>query len=103
MPLKRYWLTSMASIVRRANDLECINEGRYKLLNTELSRRGYKKKEPGDVFIDIPTNFENAYRLFIGELGYSNADLAIAFDLPIDVVERFCDSRLGFRVVPLMG
>ena len=103
MPLKQYWLTSMASIVRRANDLECIDANRYKLLNTELSRRGYKKKEPGNVCIDTPGNFRSAYRLFIGELDYSDADIAKSFDLPLDVIERFCSSRSRLRVVPLMG
>ena len=103
MPLKQYWLTSMAAIVRRANDLKCIDEKRYKLLNTELSRRGYKKKEPGNVFIDDPANFESAYSLFVSELGYSDMELAKAFDLPLDVVVRFCNQCSGLRVVPLMG
>ena len=34
--LKRYWLTSMASIVRRAKDLKCITNEKYKYFSIEL-------------------------------------------------------------------
>ena len=52
--LKRYWLTSMASIVRRAKDLKCITNEKYKYFSVELSRRGYRKSEPVSVYIDMP-------------------------------------------------
>lgn len=88
--LKRYWLTSMASIVRRAKDLKCITNEKYKYFSIELSRRGYRKSEPVSVYIDMPNMYNEAYKLHKNELEYSNEEMATAFSLPIDVLTRFC-------------
>ena len=56
-PLKEYWLTSMASIIRRAKELACIDDNKYKYFYIELSRRGYTKREPINVEIDEPSVF----------------------------------------------
>ncbi|WP_418894236.1 helix-turn-helix domain-containing protein [Limibacterium fermenti] len=87
--LKRYWLTSMSSIVKRASDLKAINRDRAKYFFIELSRRGYRKKEPIDVYIDKPSLFNQAYLLHKNELNYSDEELAESFCLPIDVIDRF--------------
>lgn len=100
--LKRYWLTSMASLIRRAYDLGCINKDRYTYLNIEMSRLGYKKNEPVDVFIDQTSLFVKGYKMHKNELDYSDKELSDAFNLPIDVIDRFCksNSRKGkLRVV----
>ena len=89
LPLKQYWLTSMASIVHRAKDLDCIDRNWYNYLNVELSRRGYKKNEPGIVYIDSPQLFTEAYGLFKTELNYTDAELAETFLLPQDVIKHF--------------
>lgn len=88
--LKRFWLTSMASIIRRARDLGCIGADKYKYFNIELSRKGYKKEEPLNVYIDRPTLFKEAYRMHKDELEYSDEEIASAFRLPIDVITKFC-------------
>lgn len=94
-PLKNYWLTSMSSIIRRAKDLNCINEDKYTYLSIELSRDGKKKNEDGFVFIDEPSLFIEAYKLHKNELEYSDMDLSNAFSIPVDVIQRFCKtSRL---------
>jgi Zn-dependent peptidase ImmA (M78 family) len=89
--LKRYWLTSMASIVRRAKDLNCISVDKYKQLNIELSRNGYKKQEPINVFIDKPNLFVSAYEMYRSELEYSDEELSESFNLPVDVLSKFCN------------
>ncbi|PXZ44929.1 DNA-binding protein [Sanguibacteroides justesenii] len=92
--LKRYWLTSMASLIMRAKDLGCISQDRYKYLNIELSRYGYKKKEPVNVYIDSPSIFMAAYKMYRNELGYTKKELAEAFALPIDIIDRlFAESN----------
>lgn len=93
LPLKQYWLTSMASIVHRAKDLGTISSDKYKYLNVELSRKGYKKKEPGNVSIDAPSLFYEAYQLFKTELHYTDSELSHIFHLPIDVINHFCIRR----------
>lgn len=88
--LKRYWLTSMASIVRRAKDLKCITNDKYQYFSIELSRRGYRKNEPVSVYIDAPNIYYEAYRLHKDELEYSNEEMASAFSLPFDIITKFC-------------
>lgn len=93
--LKNYWLTSMASVIRRAKDLNCITEDKYTYLSIELSRDGKKKNEDGFVYIDEPSLFIEAYKLHKNELEYSDVDLSNAFSIPVDVIQRFCKtSRL---------
>lgn len=88
--LKRYWLTSMASLIRRAKDLKCITNDKYQYFNIELSRRGYRKNEPVSVYIDSPKLYNEAYKLHKEDLNYSDKEMADAFNLPIDVITRFC-------------
>jgi Zn-dependent peptidase ImmA (M78 family)/DNA-binding XRE family transcriptional regulator len=96
--LKRYWLTSMASIIRKARDLGCIDANKYTNLLIEMSRYGYNKKEPIDVFIDKSACFKNAYYLFKNELSYSLEDFVMYLALPKDVI----DDILGFdKIVKL--
>lgn len=93
LPLKQYWLTSMASIVHRAKDLGTISADKYKYLNVELSRKGYKKNEPGNVNIDTPSLFYEAYQLYKTELHYTDLELSQIFHLPINVIQHFCIRR----------
>ena len=63
LELKRYWLTSMASIIKRAKNLGMIGDEKYKYFNIELSRKGYKKEEPLNVYIDKPRSEEHTSEL----------------------------------------
>ncbi len=56
-----------------------------------MSRRGYRKQEPINVFIDKPTIFKDAYKIHIEDLDYSPEELSDAFCLPIDIIENFCN------------
>lgn len=86
--LKQYWHTSMASIVRRAYDLKCIDKNKYTYYNIELSRKGYKKQEPIYVNLDKPIIFYKAYQLHLDELEYTKEDFAISVKLPIDAIDE---------------
>lgn len=87
--LKRQWLTSMASIIRRAKELNCIDNSKYQYFNIELSRKGYKKREPITVFIDDPSIFRTSINMLRGTLEYSDNDLANAYSLPLDIIQNF--------------
>lgn len=87
--LKKYWLTSISSIVRRARDLGCISDERYTYFNIELSRSGMKKDEGVNVYIDEPSLFIEAYKIHKNEIGYSDLDLCKAFFIPEDSIERY--------------
>lgn len=86
--LKRFWLTSMASIVMRVKDLDYISQDCYKYLNISVEWKRLKKKEPVEVYIDSPKIFETAYKMYKNELGYTNDDLSKVFALPDDVIDR---------------
>ncbi len=86
--LKRYWLTSMSSIIRKAKDLNSIDENRYKYFMIEMSRSGYNKKEPIEVFIDKPTAIKNAYALLKNELSFNMDDFVRFTALPCDVIDE---------------
>ena len=58
-----------------------------------FDRKGYKKKEPGNVSIDAPSLFYEAYQLFKTELHYTDSELSHIFHLPIDVINHFCIRR----------
>lgn len=88
--LKRFWHTSMASIILRAKELRCIDESRYKLFNIEMSRNGFRKREPIDVHIDAPTTLKQSFDLLRSTLGYSERDLSRAFKLPKDIINKYC-------------
>lgn len=83
--LKQYWLTSMASLIRRARDLNCIDENRYKYFLIEMSRTGQNRVEGVNVFIDQPEIILKAINIFKEELGYSNGELSDYFALPEEV------------------
>ena len=99
MPLKHSWLVSMAALIRRAKELNCISQDKYKYFNVELSRKGFKKKEPGIVYIDGPKVFNEAYMLFKTELNYSDQELAQSFYLPVSVINELYSSKPSLRVL----
>lgn len=86
VPLKKYWLTSKASIVKRACDLGCIDKQKYTYFNIELSRNGEKKREREIVPIDKPSHLEIAYKLLKDDLSYDDNDFSEYFRLPRDII-----------------
>ena len=56
--LKPTWKVSMQMLIRRARDLGCITERRYRYLFMQIGKRGWRKAEP----VDIPTEQPRLYR-----------------------------------------
>jgi Zn-dependent peptidase ImmA (M78 family)/transcriptional regulator with XRE-family HTH domain len=73
--LKPYWKVSMAAIIRRAKDLDCISERKYRTLNMSLSSQGYKAVEPFPVELEKPSLLDTIYQSHIDDLGYSQTEL----------------------------
>lgn len=91
--LKQYWLTSMSSIVRRASDLKCINSAEYKNFYIQLSRLGYTKREPGNVYIDQPSIFSEGVKLIREGLGYTDDELIDYLSLPKDIIDELLTDK----------
>jgi Zn-dependent peptidase ImmA (M78 family)/DNA-binding XRE family transcriptional regulator len=74
--LKDYWKLSKAAIIYRAKEIGAITEQTYKYLLIELSRRGERKVELGNVPIDEPQIVSQLIEIHQNELGYNLNELS---------------------------
>ncbi len=74
--LKPHWRVSMAALIRRAMDLQCITDRQYKRLNQRISSLGYRMNEP----IPIQPEPQNLLRQVVEyhrqSLGYGDREMA---------------------------
>lgn len=56
--LKRRWRVSLAALIRRAYDLECISEATYRRAYVQLNQMGYRYNEPYEPPAESPTMIE---------------------------------------------
>lgn len=91
--LKQYWLTSMHSILLRAKKLGKINEQRFISQRAQMSRNGWLKKEPVEVFIDEPVVIRKSYELITKGLNYDNGQMAQTMKLPLDIIKDVFDFK----------
>ena len=87
--LKKYWKTSKASLIKRAKDLNSIPDNKAKYFMIELSRCGERRIEKTLVEIDKPSLYKNAYKLHKNDLEYSDAELAEAFYLSKEMINKY--------------
>ncbi len=80
--LKSQWKASMAAIIRRARDLRCIGEKKYRGLYTELSSQGYRTEEPFPVPVEEPQLVRQIVDFHRTELGYDDFELAKLLFMP---------------------
>lgn len=101
--LKRHWRVSMAALLMRAKQLETITPAEERALWSELSRNGWRKREPArlDVFgEDVGSLYRDLLRLHRQDLGYSDSALASLANLPEDDVrEWIIPPEPGLRLV----
>lgn len=93
--LKRHWRVSMAALLVRAKDLECITPRRYQALWTEMGKLGFRRREPVefDVTGETPdTTFNELLRIHTEDLQYSAMELAQMANLTTD---EFKEKYLG--------
>ena len=58
--VKKRWRVSIQMLIRRARDLGLITERHYRNLFQELSARGWRTKEPGEVAVERPRLYRQA-------------------------------------------
>ena len=73
--LKRRWKVSMRALIRRARDLNCISEQKYRSFQIAFSKKGYTKREPVEITVENPTVIRDSIKLYKQELGYSDEDI----------------------------
>jgi len=89
MQLKLYWKVSMQALARRARDLGEITERAFRYYMVEMSKRGWRSREPVSLDKDIekPTTLRQMYFAHIAELKYTFDDICELFGLYGDDVE----------------
>jgi Zn-dependent peptidase ImmA (M78 family)/transcriptional regulator with XRE-family HTH domain len=89
--LKLYWGVSMQAIVYRSWELGRISKDRMTNLFIELSRRGWRKKEPVELrnYSEEATAFKTIVDAHLVDLGYTEDDLAEMFGLNKDDLHRY--------------
>ena len=88
--LKKYWKSSMSSILVRSFQLGAISTTMYKNLNIELSYRGFKKSEPRELEpeIETPELLSTMIKLHIENLLFDEKDLSELLGLQYDEINN---------------
>lgn len=99
--LKRHWKTAMSALIRRARDLDCIDERRYTSLNVQISQKGWRKTEPVQLEYEQPTLIPQIIHMHHHVHQYDVSELAQLTGLyESEYCERFSDHPTsGLRIV----
>jgi Zn-dependent peptidase ImmA (M78 family) len=83
--LKRYWKTSIQALVRKARDTGKMDERKYRYYNYEISRRGMKRNEPGEItdLIEVPGLFRRLVQSHVTSLSYTPEEMSKLFGLHV--------------------
>lgn len=74
--MKNYWKVSMAAIAVRADRLKLITPYQSKMFWIEMSRLGYRKREPNEPPREMPSLLRQMVAFHMKKLGYSASDMA---------------------------
>ena len=74
--MKSYWKVSMAALAMRADRLKLITPYQSKNFWIEMSRLGYRKREPNEPPKEHPTLLRQIISFHIKKLGYSVVEMA---------------------------
>lgn len=88
--LKQQWGVSMRALIRRARDLQMIDDKIYRNYQIIFSKKGYNKREPINLPYERSNMVHDVVELYKTELGYSDEDLSsISHLLPNDFKRWF--------------
>lgn len=95
LELKQYWKVSMSTLIRRAYNLEVISKRRYTSLFQQLSRAGYRKREPFPIPRETPQLVNTILAAHKEHLGYSDEELAKLLNINLeDYYEWYCPTKI---------
>jgi Zn-dependent peptidase ImmA (M78 family)/transcriptional regulator with XRE-family HTH domain len=94
--MKLYWKVSMASIAVRADRLKLITPYQSKMFWIEMSKLGYRKREPNEPPKEPPKTLRQMVAFHTNKLGYSTAEMAKMLRLKTgEFVEMYRPEILG--------
>ncbi|WP_284740219.1 helix-turn-helix domain-containing protein [Amycolatopsis sp. RTGN1] len=84
--LKMTWKVSMAMLIQRAADLECISASQFKTFRIRLNQYGWSQHEPGDLSAEAPRHVAN---LITAQLDRHEQDVDAVAELALMLPEPF--------------
>jgi Zn-dependent peptidase ImmA (M78 family) len=94
--LKSYWKVSMAAIAVRADRLKLITPYQSKMFWIEMSKLGYRKREPNEPSKEHPSLLRQMIAFHMTKLGYSVAEMArLLCLLPLEFESMYRSEFLG--------
>lgn len=90
--LKPKWMVSVQAMIMRCNQLDLITEDRMLYLQKQISRKRWRKFEPGDNDYDpeTPVLLQQAIRLLIEKNILSKNEMLDTFALENEFIEEVC-------------
>jgi Zn-dependent peptidase ImmA (M78 family) len=107
--LKPKWKVSIAMMIMRARDGEMLSEDSERKLWINMSRRGWRTKEPGDDTMEpeLPRLIPHAFELLLSDRIITPDDAVARLGLPIRDIEALSSLPAGylesFSPVTLIG
>lgn len=89
--MKAYWKVSMASIAFRAHRLKLITDYQNKMFWIEMSKLGYRKREPNEPPREIPKMLRQMVEFHRKSLDYDDSDLANMLCLNVPEFKKMYD------------
>jgi len=86
--MKLYWKVSMAAIAVRAARLNLITPYQSKMFFMEMSRLGYRKREPNEPPKEMPSLLRQIIAYHMNKLGYSVQEMAKLLHLRVPEFQR---------------
>jgi Zn-dependent peptidase ImmA (M78 family)/transcriptional regulator with XRE-family HTH domain len=74
--LKSYWRVSMGALIERAHNLKKLTPYQREYLWKQMSRMGYRTREPVDITVEEPKVIKQVLAVHVGELGYDTSELS---------------------------
>ncbi|MDN3582849.1 XRE family transcriptional regulator [Mucilaginibacter flavus] len=94
--LKKYWKTSMQSLIRRAKTLGLLTDNQSKYLWMQMGSEGYRTKEPAFFSHEQPSVLKQIIDAYLQDLDYSIEELAELIDSSIeDFTDNFIQNRVS--------
>ncbi|WP_437648080.1 ImmA/IrrE family metallo-endopeptidase [Sorangium sp. So ce362] len=93
--MKPFWKVSMQFLLKRAQDVQAISDGAARYMWIQISKAGYRKREPPELDIprETPSTLRSLIEVHMEELGYSADNFA-------QITDRFADDLATFNPIP---
>lgn len=84
---KTYWTTSVAALAYRLHDVGLVTDWHYRMLCIEITKRGYRKKEPNDTPRETSQVLAKTFAA-LREDGVTKANIASSLAVHVEEIDQ---------------